>query len=104
MPRPISLWAERVHQHYLGKDVGISAAQAVKEFGEPNGITSAAALLNTAAANGYFRRESLKGPGAARLVRYWPLDKALPADRQARTSYFTGLKRVRSVFELGASL
>ena len=74
---------------------------AIEHVDDP---TSAAALLNVAAANGYFRRESLKGPGAARLVSYWPLAKALPADRDARTSYFTGLKRVRSVFELGASL
>ena len=90
---PRSAWVSDVHDHYLPLGGPFTAAEAVTRFGPPRSTTPEKAL-DKAAAEGWFMRIDVD---SARSYR------AIDGDaRQAReNSYFDGIKRVRSVFELG---
>lgn len=109
MTRPnMALWTTAVHDHCMASGASITPAEAEVLFGKPCGNQPASKMLGSAAANGYFRRETslVEGRmGQKTEVRYVAIvkERAKPEGRQAR-SYFYGMKRVRSVFELGGSL
>lgn len=108
-PVRLSKWITAVHAHCLKTGAGITPAEAEQIFGVPPG-QSGSALLNNALRDGWFRREEWKEEGrcgAVRRSRYFALDKeATETSRKgpAPASYFHGVKRVRSVFELGSTL
>lgn len=106
----LNKWVAAVHAHALASGKGISAEDATRYFGVPVANVAGAAMLASAAVNGWFRYEQWTETGpSGRSVRrghYVAIAKVeQPAHKpDNRTSYFTGVKRVRSVFELGASL
>lgn len=104
--RPLSKWNIDVHTHCLATGQPITPMQAIERFGNPASRSSAASLLANAALAGYFRREEWLEEGSSKQVnrfRYVALEREVVA-ADPRSSYFTGLRRVRSVFDLGASL
>ena len=112
MPRkivPMSKWAQAVHTHCLSSGTGITPLEAIAQFGNPTSSSPAHRILANAERSGYFRCEEWQeetGSGLVRKFRYWALESEhLPRPTKVPVhSYFDGLKRVRSVFELGASL
>lgn len=108
----LSKWATAVHQHCLKTGAGITPPEAIKQFGNPPSTSSAGSILNSALSSGWFRREEWTetgaGGGLVKRTRYFALDKKAPAKTGGNgsvvRSYFTGMKRCRSVFELGETL
>lgn len=106
---PLSKWTKAVHRHCLSTQTGITPAEAIVLFGVPPTSGSASAILNSALRHRWFRREEWHEQGATGLVRrsrYFAVDKAVQPARlpDNRQSYFAGLKRCRSIFELGSVL
>lgn len=110
MPTKLSPWSAKVHAHCLQTGQGINGSMAASMFGLPNtGTTSG--MLHSAMMSGYFRREvwqeELPSGRLGRRSLYYALDKAAETAQRAvapRGSYFAGVKRVSSVFDLAASL
>jgi hypothetical protein len=107
----LSKWATAVHTHCLKTGTGITPPEAIKQFGNPPSTSSAGSILNSALLGGWFRREEWQEIGAGgalvKRTRYFALDKAAQPVKKTGgngaliKSYFTGMKRCRSVFELG---
>lgn len=106
----LNKWVAAVHQHALASGKGINAEDATRYFGVPVANVTGAAMLASAAVNGWFhyKRWTEIGTNGRPVKRghYVAIDKVEQPSRlpDNRTSYFTGVKRVRSVFELGATL
>lgn len=96
----VSVWATRVHEHYLACGAVFTADYAVARFGHPQGRSTARRMLNYAAAQGLF--QTCDSPGGMVYRAVEPVEQPKPV--RAPESWFDGLKRVRSVFELGDSL
>lgn len=95
-------WTSEVHAWSLVNGKPVTVADSVAMFGQPSGVSSAARLLRAAHAGGWFTREERDGVAAYMAVR--KVEKDLPERKRSGESYFDGIKRVRSVFELGDSL
>lgn len=107
MPKyKMSRWCSEVHAHYLGLGTEFTAREAALLFGESFSSTGPQNGLDNAAADGHFTRRVTVEDGK-RVYRYRAAI-ASAKDHQVPTpsnkSWFTGLKRVRSVFELGEHL
>lgn len=111
--KPPNNWTLKVHTYLLQTGKGMSPAQIADHFGPPTCASSPSSVLNSAMRNGWFRREEWQEMGAGGLLvrksRYFALDRTVEAPaahvpRRPTTSYFTGLKRVRSIFELAETL
>ena len=103
----IGTWARMVHATYVGTTRYITAAEAVEKFGTPAGSGSAEQQLETAVARGWFKREmrAVEVGGRTRQVAHFcAIDRFAERGRKDSGSYFTGLKRVRSIFDLGKVL
>jgi hypothetical protein len=95
-------WSSKVHDYCISTNSSVSTAEAAAMFGRPTSGT-ASNLLNSAASAGYFRREEFQeesSEGVVTRVRYRAVDKPQTSARRP-SSWFDGLQRVRSVFELG---
>lgn len=90
---PRSAWAADVHDHYLQLGGPFTAAEAVTRFGAPRSTTAEKAL-DKAAADGWFMCIDVDSVRSYRAVER-------SENARGDGSYFDGLKRVRSVFELG---
>lgn len=105
----LNIWATRVHEYSLRTNRGLTSQEAIDLFGTPVGESSASLILHYSARDGWFRREEWIEEGSlkpVRRVRYWAIEKQqklhqVPVNQD---SWFAGLKRVRSVFELGDSI
>lgn len=95
-------WTSEVHAWSQVNGKPVTVADSVAMFGQPSGVSSAARLLRAAHAGGWFTREERDGRAVYMAVRR--AEKEPPERRPSGDSYFDGLKRVRSVFELGDSL
>lgn len=109
MSTNLSKWTQAVHDHCRINKCGLTPPETIRLFGNPPSISSASALLNSAMSSGWFRREEWQEEGRSAKVyksRYFALDKQPVAARPAkvRQSYFDGITRCRSVFELGETL
>lgn len=107
MASGISTWARKVHAAAVGSSRCFSAAEAAVEFGVPPGSGSAETQLETAVARGWFRREirTVEIGGCRRKVAYYgAIDRFAERGRKDSGSYFTGIKRCRSIFDLGKVL
>lgn len=105
----MNMWSTKVHDYSLRTNRGLSPQEAIALFGTPVGEVSASKILNDCMQDGWFRRETWDEEGALKVVRrsrYWAIQKQPrpPRAPDASNSWFEGLKRVRSVFELGDSL
>ena len=106
MSSVLSKWTQAVYDHCRLNQCGVTPKEAIAMFGNPPSRSSSASILCSAMANGWFRREEWLEEGATAMVyrsRYWAIDKQPAAVRPVnRTkSYFDGITRCRSVFELG---
>lgn len=95
--RPQSNWTNAVHKHCLAAGIGITPAEAEAQFGTPPSNNGVDSILAAAARSGWFRREA---------SRYYAVDRSPPPAKRPdnRSSYFTGMVRCRSIFELGEML
>lgn len=103
----IGNWARMVHATYVGTTRSITASEAVEKFGVPGGSGSAQDQLDTAVERGWFRREmrAIQLDGRTRKVaHYFAIDRFAERGRKDSGSYFTGIKRCRSIFDLGKEL
>lgn len=105
----LSNWMARIHDDCLRSQRGITPGQAVAQYGTPPTASSVGSLFNAALRDGWFRRQEWREQGAVNEVRrsrYFAVDKAGQPARlpDNRTSYFTGITRCRSIFELGDTL
>lgn len=95
--KDVARWARRVHEHLVDSGGPITPDEAVALFGNPPTRSSAATTLYAAMRKGWFTRDT--------EMRYRAVKPGKPAPRRVDAdlgqSYFTGLQRVRSVFELG---
>jgi hypothetical protein len=110
MRNGLGKWSAAVHAHCLAANVGMTAEEAEQKFGAPPGNSPASKLMNSGMAAGWYRREKFfEETFSGRVIRsrFYPIDKQVrphPQRPKNVDSYFDGLKPVRSVFELGASL
>lgn len=86
---PMNLWTKSVHDYCIETGRGVTPPEAVERFGTPPGMVTAAELLNAGMRRGFFSREDR---------RYFAVERKSTSNKG---SYFAGIKRVRSVFELG---
>lgn len=96
----LNAWPAKVHAASIASGQGFTCGEAVARFGEPPaGSAPATKQLQHARARGWF---VARPTGVAAQVRYYAVP-APEAPRRVETSpsYFDGLRRVRSVFELG---
>lgn len=104
-----SRWVMAVHAHSLATGLGITPDQAVAAFGMPPTLISAGELLQAARRDGWFRLEQQPEPGAFGRIKQQSfvaikrVDLPAPIRPDTRSSYFTGISRVNSVFQLGDS-
>lgn len=102
-----SRWALAVHAHSLATGLGITPDQAVAAFGMPPTLSSAAEILQAARRDGWFRLEQRPEPGSFGRIRQQSfiaikrVDSPSTTRPDNRPSYFTGVTRVNSVFQLG---
>lgn len=89
----LSKWAGPVHAHYFALGRPFTVDDVIGKFGNPPG-TSASRSLNYAARRGWFTVVELS---TGRIYRAVEQMRKTPPE----ASYFEGIKRVRSVFELG---
>lgn len=105
--RNLTRWCAAVHAECLASGRGMTAHEAITQFGNPSSARSAGTTLNCAVAEGWFRKveeAEAVGPDRIKRQRYFALDKVPVARGRPvveRTSFFDGMRRVRSVFELG---
>jgi len=103
-------WTTRVHEHLLKTRTGMTPAMVITMFGKPPGTSAAGKVLSAASQHGWFRREQREAEGDTVRVTtpiYFAVDRAnaTPTRRGPEPeSYFYGVKRVRSVFELWSTL
>lgn len=106
MSHNLGKWSSMIHTHYLRSGESFTAAAAVGRFGEPTTTISGESLLDAATASGYFIK-SEQSFGGERVRKYRAIPGAAAATRRSKDpkqepeSYFDGLKKVRSIFELG---
>ena len=96
-----------LHGAYVGTNRCFTAAQAVELYGKPGGTGTAEDQLETAVERGWFRREmrAVEVHGRQRQVaHYLAIDRFAERGRKDSGSYFTGIKRCRSIFDLGKVL
>ena len=106
-------WVLKVHAYCLRTGNSVTSRQAQDLFGRPPNKTAAGQLMHSAARIGYFHMGWTQ-PAAGHGARDVRLFTAIPRSRKSPTvtrltnsaqhqqSWFTGLKRCRSVFELGS--
>lgn len=102
MNKTLNPWSAKVHDYALSTGKSITTPEAQTMFGNAPG-GSASNMLNSAAAAGYFRREEYQEEGERNLVtrvRYHAIDRPIGPPKRP-SSYFHGLLRVRSIFDLG---
>lgn len=97
-------WTASVHAFALAHGKPISASEAIERFGNPTGASSAARLLRGAWERGWFMRCEVDGVNLYTAVDVVKRQPTQERQRKAGDSFFDGIKRVRSVFELGDSL
>lgn len=93
---PPSKWTMQVHAHCLRLKCGVSPAEAAALFGPPPGSSQVSEILGSARRNGWFRREA---------GRYYAINRTAADTRtrvDPRVSFFSGIKRVNSVWQLGS--
>lgn len=98
-------WVLQVHAYGIESGEDIRVELAVLRFGSPPSCISPRDLLEHAVVDGMFRRRQVLVDGR-REIRYVAVQsdpRPTPAPIHA-ASYFDGMRRVRSVFELGATL
>lgn len=103
----IGTWARTIHSAYVGTGRRFTAAEVVQLYGKPSGTGGAEAQLDTAVTRGWFRRElrAVEIDGRMRQVaHYQAIDRFAERGRKDSGSYFTGIKRCRSIFDLGKVL
>ena len=103
----IGTWARMVHETYVGTTRYITAAEAVEKLGTPAGSGTAEQQLNTAVARGWFKREMRAveiGGRTRQVAHYLAIDRWAQRGRKDSGSYFSGLVRCRSIFDLGKVL
>lgn len=102
-----SRWTMAVHAHSLATGRGITPEQAVAAFGMPPTLSSAGEILQAARRDGWFRLEQQPEPGSFGRIKQQSfvavrrIDSPNTTRPDNRSSYFTGLPRVNSVFQLG---
>lgn len=103
-------WTSAVHEYSLRTKLGVTPSDALSLFGPPPTTLSIAAILAAATRDGWFRRAELEdaddGLSRRRMrTHFVAVDKANQPSVKVdnRTSWFQGITRVRSVFELGDS-
>lgn len=119
--RRLNDWTRQVHLHCarqtaeLGHDVGLTVAEAEALFGPPPPESNTARrLLEHAATKGFFRSEKERHRDGKRgrwfRARYYavgpepePLLALKPAERTSN-SYFDGVTRATSIFDLASRL
>ena len=104
-------WIEQVHEWAIAAGAGVSATQIEELFGNPPGKQCAAEAMRTAHRRGLFTVREVDGlPGRRRLLytAVRPGDPTLPRALLGRppgaggaASWFDGLPRLASVWELG---
>lgn len=99
----VARWTMKVHAYAMETGRGISAAEAELRFGRSNGNQPPVELLEHGVAMGFFRRQNLVA-GGERQVHYFALTRDLKPKFKPNNhaSYFTDLRRVNSVWQLGA--
>lgn len=108
MSHNLGAWTSKVHRHYIESGESFTIEAAVTRFGDPQSHVQAQSLLDGAAASGWFSR-STQVYGNERVTRYRAIARerhehaGRPTKREA-ASYFDGLTRVNSIFELGDNL
>ena len=98
-------WSAKVHDYCVSTGNSVTTVEAAAMFGKPNSGT-VSNLLNSAALAGYFRREEFQEEGERAFVtrvRYFAIDKPQASARKS-ASWFAGMTRVRSVFDLGKDI
>jgi hypothetical protein len=95
----LGTWTSAVHAWSLDNEKTITADDARRMFGNPPCASSAARMLRASASRGWFERSEIDGESVYMAIR--PVEGRKPPG--VSRSYFDGLKRVRSVFELGDS-
>jgi hypothetical protein len=97
-------WTAAVHAFALAYGKPITASEAIERFGNPSGVSSAVRLLRGAWDRGWFMRCEVDGVALYTAVEVVKRPQSSKRTREANVSYFDGIKRVRSIFELGDSL
>lgn len=101
-PQRLGRWSMQVHEHCMRTGRPITPQEAIALFGDPPSRSSASATLYSAAEAGWFLRIPPARPDE--VVKYRAVEKVEKhAAADERASWFDGLKRVRSVFELGGT-
>lgn len=107
MSHYLGKWSAKVYEHYLETGESFTCAEAMSKFGDPTTTVSAPVLLESAVLAGYFSR-AIQTYGGERVCRYRAIasesrrdSRGRPPKNTADSSYFDGLRRVRSIFELG---
>lgn len=108
MTTPLNPWTIRVHEHYLATGETFTTRQATAKFGRPPNHCSVGQQLHGAARSGYFditRTTESKRPDT---LKFKAVDREEHVTQRAgkvqRQSWFHGLVRCRSIFELGSTL
>jgi hypothetical protein len=99
----LTKWAADVHAFCLRHDRAMTEGECIRFCGIPASQTPARDLLDSACAAGHFRRQCIVEDGRA-TVRYRAVVRE-PAPRRMpdnTNSWFHGIRRVSSVFDLGA--
>ncbi len=100
-------WGMRVHEHYLRTRIGFEVEDAAKTQGIPSGDVGPTDLMRRYANLGWFRCEPIdRTPGMP--TKHWRYYAIVPEDVNMGSGepflWVGRLGRVRSVFELGATL
>lgn len=97
-------WARMVHETYVGKPTQFTADEAEHRLGKPSGNRSAEQQLELATSKGWFKRHTRiesRGGRKVTVAVFVAVDRFAERGRNDSGSYFTGIKRCRSIFELG---
>lgn len=108
MTKPFSPWTIQVHDHYLRTGETFTTRQAVAKFGKPKANCSAGQMLHGAARSGYFSIRRTSENTRPDILQFTAIDRDQHVTQRQgkvqRQSYFHGLVRCRSIFELGSAL
>lgn len=104
--RPLSKYMAAVHAHCLASGRAMTSDDVLSLFGLPPTTATVPSLMASAAENGWFRKEKVEVEGLRHRVveiRYHAVSRAAEQAKppDTRKSWFTGIKRVNSVFQLG---
>jgi len=97
-------WTADVHAFSLRHERALTEADCIRVIGPPASQTPICELLDSASLAGHFRRQCIVEDGRV-TIRYRAIvrePQSSPMPDNTR-SWFHGMKRVRSVFELGGA-